>query len=57
MRIQNAYCTAFTSPTPINENVVMFQLKPCKWHVDVRNEQLDGMNTIYDNNNVFYVKC
>ena len=37
------------------ENIIMYQLKPFKQNIYLKNKQLDGMNYIYDSNNVFSI--
>ena len=57
MKIQNVYicCTPLISPTLADKNIIMHQLKSFKQYKYYRNDQLDGMNNIYENNNVFSI--
>ena len=41
-------CTTLISPNATDKNIIKYQFKPFK-------QQLDGMNNIYDSNNVFSV--
>ena len=41
------------SLNPTNKNIIMHRLKPFKQYIYYRDDQLDGMNDIHDNNNVF----
>ena len=41
------------SPILTNKNIIMLQMNPFKQHIHHRNDKLDCMNDIYDDNNVF----
>ena len=41
--------------TPTDQNIIMYQLKPLKQYIYYRNQQLDGMNNVDDNTNVFSI--
>ena len=53
MKMQIINCTAVISPNATDENIIVHQLKPFKQSNYPENKQIDGMNYIFANNNVF----
>ena len=55
MNIQIINCTPLISPNATDKNIIMHQLKSLKQNIYLKNKQLDGMNNIYDNKNVYLI--